>query len=153
MHSYNTILYRIIERKLRSNCSQQMKSWVRRLHHYDVIIIVLYTLCECSFLSQYIFMFQVPWLPEALMGLHDYQMFNAMFRGSKAVSISLYTLALTLSHTHVLTLTLSFTHTCTHTLSLRSRPPLSLIRELKIRINFHQRLWRLTSTPSQSLEH
>ncbi|CAI7996864.1 Epoxide hydrolase 4 [Geodia barretti] len=34
--------------------------------------------------SWYIFMFQVPWLPEFTIGLHDYRNFNAIFRGRKA---------------------------------------------------------------------
>jgi pimeloyl-ACP methyl ester carboxylesterase len=34
--------------------------------------------------SWYIFMFQVPWLPEFTIGLHDYRTFNAIFRGRKA---------------------------------------------------------------------
>ena len=43
---------------------------------------------------QYIFMFQVPWLPEFTIGLHDYRTFNAIFRGRKAVSL-LQTFSLT----------------------------------------------------------
>ena len=31
-------------------------------------------------------MFQVPWLPELVMSLHDYANFNAIFRGRRAVS-------------------------------------------------------------------
>ena len=31
-------------------------------------------------------MFQVPWLPEFIIGLNDYRNFNAIFRGQKAVS-------------------------------------------------------------------
>jgi pimeloyl-ACP methyl ester carboxylesterase len=34
--------------------------------------------------SWYIFMFQVPWLPEFIIGLNDYRNFNAIFRGQKA---------------------------------------------------------------------
>ena len=37
-------------------------------------------------LAQYIFLFQVPWLPEFTMRMYDYGMFNAMYRGRKAVS-------------------------------------------------------------------
>ena len=66
------------------------------------------------FLSQYIFLFQVPWLPESLIGLHDYRMFSAMLRGSKALFIRL----LSLSHAHMYSLSLSLLHTHTHTHSL-----------------------------------
>eukprot|EP00731_Ephydatia_muelleri_P018919 Em0011g959a len=34
--------------------------------------------------SWYLFMFQVPWLPEFVFGLKDYAFFNAMFRGKNA---------------------------------------------------------------------
>ena len=59
------------------------------------IIASLFSAC------QYIFMFQVPWLPEFTIGLHDYRNFNAIFRGRKAVSLlqtfSLTSISLSLS--------------------------------------------------------
>ena len=70
-----------------------MKSWVGELTteylNYKIYVFVVSV--------QYIFMFQVPWLPEFSMGLHDYRNFNAIFRGRKAVSVHNMSYLLTVS--------------------------------------------------------
>ena len=54
------------------------------IHNYVGVFIIASLFSSC----QYIFLFQVPWLPEFTIGLHDYRNFNAIFRGRKAVSLA-----------------------------------------------------------------
>ena len=121
---------RVFLKQLSKGWSQILKSWVSkseicRCPNTQCIRIPLFLVATnslilpASSLYQYIFVFQVPWLPEFALGLRDYDAIRATFTGRQAVrgpqTNSKYFILLVLSHT--------YTHTHTHTHTLPSSPP------------------------------
>ena len=67
------------------------------------------------------YIFQLPWLPEFILQLHDYKLLYECFQGKEMVSgfsyISVHILTHIHTHLHTQTCTHSHTHTCTHILT------------------------------------
>ena len=83
--------FRVYLKQLGKGWGQILKSWVSKseMTHVDVPThnAPLFLVATNSLiLPQYIFMFQVPWLPELVFSMRDYTYLAAVFRGRHSVS-------------------------------------------------------------------
>ena len=112
MHSVFTpaaCMCRVFKQHLEQSWRQLSKSWVRRTFLFSSSVPLIHLLFSVSF--QFIFFFQIPWLPEVLLSLQDYQFLEDLFTSKRSVILELPLLlscfpSLLLSLSHYLPLSL-----------------------------------------------